>query len=284
MSSLTTEKLQLRCLHHTSIVTIEPPLHIIDVGNGCEAFSPTLYIPAKLELTATMQSLTRSQFFLQYNVQYTKMSSFVIFCEMTFEHLTPDELTDLRSKVQTLKPMDMQLFNAKLRLIDEKYPLTVPPWVTLGSQIISGAFILTEITLMAWFCLKHRKNVKPLLKLALPFAQKLKDNPQIIKQLTQRATELVATITPPDPPPRIHTAVAESPVITSRRSRTDNPIMAPLPSVAVHSSSSGAHKHMLEFIMEAAQELYTKGQLRIKPYAGYLKGKRPESLTHDSPL
>ena len=111
---LATEKLQIHCLHHTSVITIEPPLHIIDVGNGCEAFPPTLYIPAKSELTATMQSLTSSQFFLQYNLQYIKMSSFVIFHEMTFENLTPDELTDLHAKVQTLEPMNMQLFNAKL--------------------------------------------------------------------------------------------------------------------------------------------------------------------------
>ena len=282
VSSLATKKLQLRCLHHTSIVTIDLPLCIIDVGNGCEAFSPTLYIPEKSELTATMQSLTHSQFFLQYNLQYTKMSSFVIFREMTFENLTSEELTDLRSKVQMLEPMNMQLFNTKLRLIDEKYPLTVPPWVTLGGQVISGAFILTEITLMAWFCLKHRKHVKPLLKLALPFAQKLKDNPQIIEQLTQRATDLVTNITPPDPPPRVHTDVTDNPVITSRWSRTDNPIMAPLPSTAVPSSLSGAHK--LEFIMEAAQELYAKGQLRVKPYAGYLRSKRAQSLAHDSPL
>ena len=41
---------------------------------------------------------------------------------------------------------------------------------------------------------------------------------------------------------------------------------------------------MLEFITEAAQELYAKGQLCIKPYAGYLKGKRVQSSTHDSPL
>ena len=114
VSSLATEKLQIHCLHHTSVVTIDPPLRIIDVGNGCEAFSPTLYIPVKSELTATMQSLTHSQFFLQYNLQYIKMSSFVIFHEMTFEHLTPDELRDLRAKVQTLEPMNMQLFNAKL--------------------------------------------------------------------------------------------------------------------------------------------------------------------------
>ena len=284
VSSLATEKLQIHCLHHTSVVTIEPPLRIIDVGNGCEVFSPTLYIPAKSELTATMQSFTRSQFFLQYNLQYVKMSSFVIFREMTFEHLTPDELIDLRSKVQTLEPMNMHFFNAKLRLIDEKYPLTVPSWVTLGGQIISGAFILTEITLMAWFCLKHRKSVNTLLKLALPFARKLKDNPQIIEQLTQCAMQLVANITPPDPPPRVHIAAADSPAITSKWSRIEDPIPAPLSSVAVPSSSSGAHKHTLEFITEVAQELYAKGQLRIKPYAGYLRGKRTQSSTHDSPL
>ena len=60
--------------------------------------------------------------------------------------------------------------------------------------------------------------------------------------------------------------------------------MTQLPSAAIPSSSSGAHKHTLEFIMEAAQELYTKGQLRVKPYAGYLRSKRAQSSTHDSPL
>ena len=34
ISSLATEKLQIRCLHQTSVVTIEPPLRIIDIGNG----------------------------------------------------------------------------------------------------------------------------------------------------------------------------------------------------------------------------------------------------------
>ena len=85
VSSLATEKLQIRCLHHTSVVTIEPPLRINDIDNGCEAFSSTLYIPAKSELTSTtMQFLTHSQFFLSYNFQYVKMSSFVVFREMTF--------------------------------------------------------------------------------------------------------------------------------------------------------------------------------------------------------
>ena len=104
---------------------------------------------------------------------------------MTFEQLTTEELASLHAKVQTLEPMNMELFNEKLKLIDENYPLTLPPWVTLGGQVISGAFILTEITLMVWFCLKHRKNVSTLLKISLPLARKIKGNPQIIKQMIQ---------------------------------------------------------------------------------------------------
>ena len=49
-------------------------------------------------------------------------------------------------------------------------------------------------------------------------------------------------------------------------------------------SPSRAHRCTLEFITEAAQELYTKGQLHIKPYAGYLKEKRKRVQTTESDL
>ena len=185
INSLATEKLQIQCLQQTLVVTIEPPLRIIDIGNGCEAFSSTLYIPAKSELTTTMQSLTHSQFFLHYNLQYVKMSSFVVFRAMTFDQLTPEELTNLQAKIQTLEPMDMKLFNEKLKLINEDYPLTLPPWLILGVQVISGAFILTKITLMVWFCLKHRKSMTTLLKIALPLASKIQNDPKTIERLVQ---------------------------------------------------------------------------------------------------
>ena len=136
---------------------------------------------------------------------------------------------------------------------------------------------------MAWFCLKHRKSVSTLLKIGLPLAHKIKDNPQIIEQLTQRAAELVANITPPEPPPRVQIA-ADSPTLASKWNRKESPVIALLTSIAVPPSSSGAHQCTLEFITEEAQELYTKGQLYVKPYAGYLKGKRMQSHTQDSPL
>ena len=39
ISALASEKLQVRCVMDTHVVTIHPPLQIVNVGNGCEAYS-----------------------------------------------------------------------------------------------------------------------------------------------------------------------------------------------------------------------------------------------------
>ena len=59
------KKLQVRCVMETHAITIKPPLQIMDIGNGCKAYSTTIYIIAKSKLTAALQSITRSQFFLK---------------------------------------------------------------------------------------------------------------------------------------------------------------------------------------------------------------------------
>ena len=58
ISALAAEKLQIRCVMETHVITIKPPLQIVDIGNGCEAYSASIYIPAKSELTTTLQSVT----------------------------------------------------------------------------------------------------------------------------------------------------------------------------------------------------------------------------------
>ena len=201
------------------------------------------------------------------------MSSFVVFCEMTFTQLTPEELSELQSKIQTLEPMIMKLFNQKLKLIDESYPLTLLPWVILGGQVVSNAFMLTEITLIVWFCLKHRRSMGALLKLGLTLARKLQNDPKIIECLVQCAGELVTNLVPPDPPPRPSSTFTKSAASVSKPNIDVSTIVTPSTSKGELSPfvPSMAHCHTLEFITEAAQELYTKGQLHIKLYAGYLK-------------
>ena len=171
----------------------------------------------------------------------------------------------------------------KLKLIHEDYPLTLLPGMILGGQVISSAFILTEITLTVWFCLKHRKSMTTLLKIALPLARKIQNDPKTIEHLVQRAGELVTTTVPPEPPPRPPVTTTISTVTTTK------PATSAISSVTLLLLLLFPLLHHLElidihFITEAAQELYAKGQLRIKPYAGYLKEKHKRVQTTESDL
>ena len=84
ISALATEKLQIRCIMETHVITIKPPLQIVDIGNGCEAYATSIYILAKSELTTTLLSITQSQFFLDYNFKYTNVSNFLIWYKSDF--------------------------------------------------------------------------------------------------------------------------------------------------------------------------------------------------------
>ena len=79
ISALATEMLQVRCVMETHIITIKPPLQIVDIGNAYEAYSASIYIPAKSELMATLQSVTRSQFFLEYNINYVILELILLY-------------------------------------------------------------------------------------------------------------------------------------------------------------------------------------------------------------
>ena len=132
--TLATECLQLRCVMDTCIITISPPLQIIDVGNGCKAYSASIYIPAKSELTTTIQSMTCSLFFLNYNFNYTNASKFIIWHKTDFAMLTPDEVKTLKDKMLKLPTMPMDIFKKTLKNIDENYPFCLTTHIDIISS------------------------------------------------------------------------------------------------------------------------------------------------------
>ena len=109
VSSVTAENLQIQCVQDIYIITIKPPLQILDVGNGYEASSPNIYIPAKSELTTTLQSLPHSEFFQKFNLKYKNISTFVVFCNVNMATLTSDQVAKLKAKISHLKPMNIEL-------------------------------------------------------------------------------------------------------------------------------------------------------------------------------
>ena len=125
ISALAAIKLQVRCVMETHVITIKPPLQIVDIGNGCEAYSASIYIPAKSELMATLQSVTRSQFFLEYNFNYTNVNNFLVWYKSDFTKLNNEEIETLKAKVLKLPTMSMEIFDNILENIDEHYPFSL---------------------------------------------------------------------------------------------------------------------------------------------------------------
>ena len=171
ISALASEKLQIRCVMETHVITIHPPLLIVDVG--CEASFTNIYILAKSELTATMQSLTRSQFFLDYNFQYTNVSNFVVWDKTNFATFTKEEIAAIQAKIMKLPTMSMDIFDKTLETIDENYPFSLSPKLIIALLILIGVCLIVFGILFIWYKRKttlatsvvgHLHNLIPSLK------------------------------------------------------------------------------------------------------------------------
>ena len=103
-----------------------------------QAYSASIYFPAKSELTETLQSITRSQFFLDYNFNYTNVSNFLVWYKSDFAKLTDAEIKTLKAKVLQLPTMSMDMFDNILENIDENYPFSLSPQTYFGLIDICG--------------------------------------------------------------------------------------------------------------------------------------------------
>ena len=151
ISALAAEKLQVRCIMETHIITIKPLLQIMDIGNGCEAYSASIYIPAKSELTATLQSITRSQFFLKYNFNYTNVSNYLVWYKSDFAKLPNEEIKTLKAKVLKLPTMSMEIFDNVLENIDEDYPFLSSPKLILALIVSVGICVIAIGIIFIWY-------------------------------------------------------------------------------------------------------------------------------------
>ena len=110
---------------------------------------PASISPAKSELTATLQSITRSQFFLYYNFNYTNVSNFLVWYKSDFAKLTDAEIKTLKAKVLQLPTMSMDMFSNILENIDENYPFS--PKLNLALLITVGICVIALGVIFIWY-------------------------------------------------------------------------------------------------------------------------------------
>ena len=82
------EKMQIRYLTDTHVIDVKPPLTIIHVGNGCEAYSSNLFIPAKSELTSKDNAVVTHTYFQQFNEDYQNITRYSLIEDLGLTKLT----------------------------------------------------------------------------------------------------------------------------------------------------------------------------------------------------
>ena len=273
ISALVSEKLQIRCVMETHVITIHPPLQIVDIGDGCEAYSPNIYIPAKSELTATMQSFTRSQFFLDYNFQYTNVSKFVAWYKTNFATLTKEEITSLKAKIMKLPTMPMNIFDKTLENINENYPFSLSPKLILTLLIATGVCFVIFAILFIWYKRKttlatstvgHKlipslQEKQPFLNSLLPIFLEFV-HPTNVKSTNLETTNAGSQQTPTCDEHSIPVMVPRHHHTKSNKLKMATPFTTP----------NDIEPISLELFNHAATDLDAKGQIQLKKYQKYL--------------
>ena len=152
ISSIQQEQLQIRCLKETQVIQIRPPLQVVYVGNGCEGYSPSMYIPAKSELSGTEEIESRKEYFLKFNYVYQPDGLVGVWWQFRSKLMTVKEAENFIEKVEPLGTMDYSILNRQLEKVDNKYPwsLPVPPMalvVGIGFMLILLGGIVFAIKL-----------------------------------------------------------------------------------------------------------------------------------------
>ena len=98
-----------------------------------------------------MQLITRSQFFLDYNFNYTNVSNFIVWYKTNFVNLTKGEIESLKAKMLKLPTMSMDIFDKTLEKIDENYPFTLSPKLILALLIVTSVCFIAFEILFIWY-------------------------------------------------------------------------------------------------------------------------------------
>ena len=148
VSSIKQEQLQVRCLEETHVIEIQPPLQIVYLGNGCEGYSPSMFLPAKNEMTTHAQIESCKEYFLQFNYVYTPDRYIGLWWQFRTKMMLEEDAKAFITQVVPLGTMDYSLPRKKPPTVKTNYGFSLPvPSVTLGIGIVVLILLITGIVL-----------------------------------------------------------------------------------------------------------------------------------------
>ena len=184
VSPLQSEKIQIRCLTKTTIEIVKPPLTMLYVGNGCEAYSTNIFIPAKSELTSHDPELTRHVFFLEFNEEYQNLTRYSMIQNLHFEQLTQQEKENLPNRLTALPPLKFNHLQKRIKpLTQTRPPFKVHPNIVLIILLIAILLIVLSLGFLVWRIYKARSRVKGFKPMAKLFTSNVDNVEESVTQL-----------------------------------------------------------------------------------------------------
>ena len=191
VSPLQMEKIQIRCLTRTTIEMVKPPLTMLYVGNGCEAYSTNIFIPAKSELTSHDPELTRHIFFLKFIAEYQNLAKYSMIHDLHFEQLSQQEKENLPNRLTALPPLKFNYLKKRIKpLMQIRPPFKVYPNIVLIILLIAILLIVLSLGFLVWRIYKFRSRVKGFKPVAKLFTSN-------VHNLEKSVTQLLALIKNP---------------------------------------------------------------------------------------
>ena len=150
VSSLIGSSITVRCLEDNHVIEIQHPIQIIEIGNGCEGYSPSVKIPAKNELSGQGNIGPRSEYFMEFNYEYSKIQNVGPWDKMNLENYDKEEIAKMVKKLPALPPINYENLNIELDKLDD-YPLEIPMGVmAVWIGIITVALIIKVVLVVCY--------------------------------------------------------------------------------------------------------------------------------------
>ena len=154
--------LQICCLLHTKYHEINPPFQIVNIPNGCEAYSPTILIPANTELLLTNSSLDLLQEFIDFNQTHISLSDFKVINDFKLAYLSGESITHLTTKLPDFDTEvnyeDIFYDLNSVKDIATHYPYSdLRTWQIVMITIISTIVFIIVSAVILTMCIYKRK-------------------------------------------------------------------------------------------------------------------------------
>ena len=140
---MATETLQIRCLLETNVVPIQPPLQIVYVGDGCEGYSPSLFIPAKTDRAITVEIEPRKDYFMEFNEIYEPDAYLGLWYQFRMVLMDAEEARKLVKKAKSFGTLDFSILSKHIQPVPVQKGGGFP--VSPMVMVIGVGFTLTLI-------------------------------------------------------------------------------------------------------------------------------------------